>query len=314
MLACRRGQIAVAVVVVCLLAATLSSCLARRRLITRRGSSGKNVSLQVADRTALTGEIVRQYNTIHDFNATVDMTPALGSAEKNHITEYKDVRAYILFRKPAQIRLVGLFPVVRNKAFDMVSDGLSFKLYLPTRNRFITGRNSLEQPSQNKLENLRPQHFVEAMLVRPIDPNAKVLFENYTDEDNAYYILHEVHEAPGGELRLSRTIWFNRLDLGIARQLIFDDAGNILTDARYSNWRAYDNVGFPKHVEIDRPHDEYGVVIDIVKMDVNKGVADDRFTLEQPDGVTLAVVGQPAGPAPVPQKKQPPSKGTPRKK
>lgn len=314
MLACRRGQITVAVVSVCLLALTLSSCLARRRLITRRGSSGKNVALLMADRAILAGEIARQYDIINDFNATVDMTPALGSAEKSHITEYKDVRAYILFRKPAQIRLVGLFPVVRNKAFDMVSDGLSFKLYLPTRSRFITGRNSVEQPSQNKLENLRPQHFVDAMLVRPIDPDAKVLFENYTDEDNAYYILHEVQEAPGGELRLARTIWFNRLDLSIARQLIFDDGGNILTDARYSDWHAYDNVGFPKHVEINRPRDEYGVVIDIVKMDVNKGVSEDRFTLDQPAGTQLEVVGQPASPAPPPRKTQPPFKGTQRKK
>ena len=54
--------------------------------------------------------------------------------------------------------------------------------------------------------------------------------------------------------------------------MIFDDNGNILTDARYSDWKAYDNVPFPKHIEINRPRDEYAVVIDIVKMDINKGV------------------------------------------
>jgi hypothetical protein len=56
------------------------------------------------------------------------------------------------------------------------------------------------------------------------------------------------------------------------------------------------------------------VVIDVVKMDVNKGIAGDRFTLDQPAGTTLEAVGQPAVPAPSPQKKQPPAKGTPRKK
>ena len=31
----------------------------------------------------------------------------------------------------------------------------------------------------------------------------------------------------------------------MARQMIFDDDGNILTDARYSQWHAYDNVPVP---------------------------------------------------------------------
>jgi outer membrane lipoprotein-sorting protein len=239
------------------------------------------------------GIIAKQYQAVHDFNATVDMVPALGSAEKSKITEYKDVRAFILFRKPGDIRVIGLYPVVRNKAFDMVSDGANFKLYVPARNRFLVGRNEVDQPSPNKLENLRPQHFLEALLVRPVDADRdKLLLENYTDEDNAFYVLHVVRVNGGGELQLARTIWFNRYNLTLSRQLIFDAAGNILTDARYTDWRRYDNVPFPKHIEIDRPHDEYAVVIDIVKMDINKGVSDDKFVLDQPEGTTLQVVGQ----------------------
>ena len=87
------------------------------------------------------------------------------------------------------------------------------------------------------------------------------------------------------------------LDLLLARQLIFDEGGNILTDARYSQWKAYDNVPFPKHVEINRPRDEYAVVIDIVKMDINNGVSDDKFVLDQPPGTTLQIIGQPPAPA-----------------
>jgi len=274
----------------------LSSCVAVRRQITRPG--GKTTqTLLVADRDTLLQAITRQYNAVHDFSATVDLVPALGSTEKSHITEYKDVRAFILFRKSADIRIIGLAPVVRTKLFDMVSNGTDFKLYVSPRNRFVVGRNEIEQPSTNKLENLRPQHFLDALLVRPVDANDKLLLENFTDEDNAYYILHEVRENSGGQLRLLRTIWFNRLDLQMARQLIFDEAGNILTDARYSQWKAYDNVPFPKHIEINRPRDEYAVVIDIVKLDINNGVSDDKFVLEQPPGSTLQILGQPAAPA-----------------
>jgi hypothetical protein len=276
----------------CLISLGLSSCVVRRRLITRTAAGGTAApTLLVANQAALQGVIDRQYTAIRDFTATMDMVPALGTAEKGQITEYKDVRGYILFRKDSDIRLIGLYPVVRNKAFDMVSNGLDFKLYLPAQNRFIVGRNEIVKPSKNKIENLRPQHFLEALMVRPLDPADKTILENYTDEDNAFYILHLIRETPGGQLHLTRTIWFNRINLQLARQIIFDDAGNILTDARYSEWRPYDNVSFPKHIEINRPKDEYGVVLDVVKMDINKGITDDKFVLAQPLGTTLQKVG-----------------------
>ena len=288
------GRRCLLLILFCLMAFGLSSCLARRRLVTRNGSKTPQ-ALLVTNRDALLQAITRQYNAIHDFNATVDMVPALGSAERSKITEYKDVRAFILFRQPADIRLIGLYPVVRNKAFDMVSTGVDFELYVPAQNRFITGRNDIIKPSPNKLENLRPQHFLDALIVQPVNlQTEKILLENYTDEENAYYILHVVHDERN-ELHLSRTIWFNRLDLQLARQLVFDESGNILTDARYSQWRAYDNVPFPKHIEINRPRDEYAVVIDIVKMDINKGVSDDKFVLAQPPGSKLEVLGSSSG-------------------
>jgi hypothetical protein len=279
---------------VCLASAGLSSCFVRRRLIVRPGSGHGASTLLVTNREALTGVIRREYGDIRDFNATVDMTPVLGSVEKSKVTEYKDVRGFILYRRPNEIRIIGLFPVVRNKAFDMVSEGNAFRLYIPTENQFVQGANDLIELSKKKIENLRPSHFLEALLVRPVDPaQDKLVLENFTDEDNAFYILQVIHEV-GGDLHLARAIWFNRLTLQISRQLIFDENGNILTDARYSDWRAYNNVPFPKHIEIDRPRDEYGVVIDVVKMDINKGVSDDKFVLAQPPGSKLRILGQPA--------------------
>ena len=289
------GRVPALLLVLCLIASG-TSCLARRRAITRRGAGAtKNPALLVANRDTLVNEIAKQFAAIHDINATVDMTPALGSAEKNKVTEYKDVRAYIVFRQPSDIRLIGLYPVVRNTAFDMVSTGPTFNLYVPSRNRFLTGRNEIVQPSVNKLENLRPTHFLDAIIVRPVDPDAdKLLLENLTDEDDASYIIHIVREPSPGQLRLVRAVWFSRIDLSLSRQIIYDNDGNILTDARYSDWRVYDNVRFPKHIEINRPRDEYGVVIDIVKMDINKGVSDDKFVLNQPEGSVRQVVGEAA--------------------
>ena len=274
-----------------LLVANSTSCLVRRRTVTRKGGQPTQ-TLLTTDKESLIKEIAQHYAAIQSFNATVDMVPALGTVNKGKVTEYKDVRAYILFRKPADIRLIGLYPVVRNKAFDMVSDGAQFRLYIPSKNRFIEGANQIETPSPNKIENWRPQHFLEALLVRPIDTiQERTFLENFTDEDNAAYILTLLTTTSGGQPVLDRQFWFERLRLKLVRQLIFDAAGDILTDARYSNWTYYDNVPFPKQIEINRPKDEYGVVITVVKMDINTPLTDERFELQQPAGTELHVLG-----------------------
>lgn len=305
-----RRRVRALLILICLSALDFSGCFVRRRIITRKGSNPTPVLL-TADKQTLIDRLARNYQAIQSFSATVDMTPALGSSEKNKITEYKDVRGYIVFRKPADIRIIGLYPVVRNKAFDMLSNGTNFRLYLPAKNRFVTGSNNLIANSKNKIENLRPQHFLEALMVAPMQPDEQAELMNFTDEDNAAYILHLVRVRPDGEIVPTRSIWFSRINLHIARQLVFDPAGNILTDARYSDWHDYDGLPFPKTIDIDRPQDEYAVVLSLVKMEINRAISDDKFVLEQPEGSVLQVLGQPA-PAETPA--PPPPKGKKKKK
>jgi outer membrane lipoprotein-sorting protein len=295
-----RGSASVALALLGLILLASPACLVRRRVITRNGGRPAQ-ALLVADKAALITQLSRLFNAVQNFSATVDMTPALGSAEKSKITEYKDVRGYILYRRPDDIRIIGLYPVVRNKAFDMVSNGSDFRLFITARQRFIVGRNQLTTPSPNNLENLRPQHFVDALLVHPPKEAERPMLANLTDEDGAHYILHLIADGSGGP-RLGRSIWFDRLNLALVRQVEYDNAGNILSDARYNEWQTWDGVPFPKQLQINRPRDEYGVVLKVVKMDVNKGVTDDKFVLEQPAGSTLRVIGQPPAnmPAAVP--------------
>jgi len=286
----------------CLISLGFSSCAVSRRI----SRAGKNTAqpLVTTDKATLIAILARNFNLVRDFNGTFDMTPSLGSAEKNKITEYKDITAHLLFRRPADIRILGLYPVVGGTAFDMVSNGSDFKLSIPSQNRFLVGRDEVGQRSPHKLENLRPQHFLEALLVQPLPDPDRTMMENFTDEDDAFYWLNEVQDNGAGQLVLKRQIWFSRLNLSVARQLIFDDAGNILSDARYDNWHYFDSAPFPKHIEINRPQDEYGVILDVVKLYINRGVTSDKFVLNQPEGSTLQVIGQ--APAPTPPAPAPP--------
>src|ERR1700737_1011915 len=166
-----------------------TSCVARRRVITRNKSTPTQ-ALLTSDKNALLTRINNLYQSIQTLSITANMVPALGSVNKGKITEYKDVTAYILFKKPDEIRIVGLYPVVRTTAFDMVSSGPDFRLYIPGKSRFIEGRNELSAPSPNKVENLRPSVFLDAMFVRPPESKDSTALNNFTDEDNAAYILH----------------------------------------------------------------------------------------------------------------------------
>ncbi|MBM3775043.1 MAG: DUF4292 domain-containing protein [Acidobacteria bacterium] len=131
-------------------------------------------------------------------------------------------------------------------------------------------------------------------MIRPQGAGEAAVLANLTDEESANYILHILKAGAGGAPKLDRAIWFDRLDLRISRQILFDDNGDILTDARYRDWQTYDNVPFPKQVEMIRPKDEYGVVMTVVKMEINRGVPEERFALERPAGTQLQVLGKPA--------------------
>jgi hypothetical protein len=80
--------------------------------------------------------------------------------------------------------------------------------------------------------------------VHPVEGDEKPMLLNLTDEDNAAYILSLVRTESNGALHIHRSVWFDRINLHIARLLTFDDYGNILTDARYNQWQTYDMCRF----------------------------------------------------------------------
>lgn len=239
---------------------------------------------------------------VQSMQATVDIDTSVGGAKKGKVTEYEQIRGFVLARKPEMLRMIGLFPVVRNRAFDMVSDGHEFKLWLPTKNRFVVGRNDVMSPNPAQpLENLRPQIIYQALLLHEIGPDETAIFENGTEtvpgekghplEQPNYAI--DVIRRSGDDSWLSRKIFFSRLDLRPNRQLIYDQAENIVTDARYTDYKDYDGVTFPSKIEIKRPEEEYDITLTILKPGLNQPLTDDKFVLEQPDGAQVIHLDHP---------------------
>lgn len=278
---------------------TSSSCLITRRVIVRHKKSAPPGApppvLLKATRDQLNARIAATYNAIDSFQAKAELTPSVGSVYTGQITEIRDVTAYVLFRKPAEIRIIGYTPVLNTRAFDMVSNGKTFKLQLFPRSLFIEGANDAPPTSKNKLENLRPEAFLSSMLIRPADPADEYpMLEDFTDEENAFYILSFVKKAADGSFFLARNVWFDRVeDLAIVRQRVFDPSGSgeIVSDTSYSKWQPYSGVMFPSHIDLKRVQDGYGLVMDILEMKMNIELGNDKFVLNPPADYKLQVIG-----------------------
>src|SRR5665213_1480667 len=145
-----------------------SGCLFRSHTVKPPITSA---SLQSAPQQQLIDYINNQAAKIQSMQATVDIDTSVGGEKKGKVTDYEQIRGYVLARKPAMLRMIGLMPIVRNRAFDMVSDGQNFELWIPPKNRFVMGRNDVLTPNPRQpLENLRPQVIYDALLLREIDP------------------------------------------------------------------------------------------------------------------------------------------------
>jgi hypothetical protein len=257
-----------------------------------RGAHPGLPPLLTASQADLVKYVDDYYSAIRSFSATARLTASVGSVYAGKIHEYQETTAYIDFRKPSYIRIVGLLPVIGTTAFQMVSDGNSFKVSIPPRSHFLIGNNDAPPASQNKLENIRPDMFISAMLVKPIDP-AKELTIKVDDitPTYAYYQFAVVKKIAENNIEPDRRITFDRVNLLIVEQRDYDPDGTIVSLAQYSEWQVFSGIRFPSHIKISRPKEELGLELIITKMEMNIPIPDSKFVLEKPEGYQLQVIG-----------------------
>jgi len=279
-----------------------TGCLFHTRPVEDRISQ---VPLKDSTQQGLIDSINQQADAIGSLKATVDIDTSAGGVKKGQVTDYKEIRGYVLARKPGALHMIGLMPVVRTKAFDMVSDGQDFKLWIPPKNRFVVGKNEVATPNTDQpMENIRPQNIYDALLIRHIDPNPEV---EIAVMEKGYEILHDekgvrilqddyeltvIHRYDNG-WRMSRKIIFGRTDLKPHRQYIYDENLKVATDARYAEYKDFDGVSFPSRIQISRPQEEFNITLNMLKVDINQLLTDDQFLLEQPPGVDVIHLDRP---------------------
>jgi hypothetical protein len=308
----RSSFIWIAILFLAVLSSTGCGIFSRTRRVEDQYSKSP---LKESTQQGLIDSINQQAEAIHSLKATVDIDSSVGGRKKGQVTDYKEIRGIVLARKPDALHMKGLMPLVRTTAFDMVSDGQNFKVWIPTKNKFVIGKNDVGTPNSDQpMENIRPQNIYEALLIRHIDPDSEIAVL-----ENGYETLHD---AKGNRMlqddyeltviqkydkgwRLERKIIFGRIDLKPHRQFIYSEDGSVATDARYAEYKDFDGVSFASRIEIFRPQEEYDITLNMLNVEINQPLTDEQFVLEQPAGAVVVHLDRPQSSLALPVDKRP---------
>ena len=254
---------------------------------------------------ATVAELVDHLNTSDDaiqtMYATVELAASTGGSRTGSIKEHTSLKGYIFLRKPEDLRVLLQLPVIGSKALDMVSDGKSFKLLIPPKNRAIVGTNEVTEPSKNGLENLRPSVFFDSLIVKKLSPDQVVSVTQ--DErilepgDNKKDLVEEpdydlaILTPPEGQIvRTERVVHISRTNLLPYQQDIYDAQGRVVTRATYAGYQKYGNINFPSAIVITRPIDQYSLSLTITKVVFNEKLEPDQFELKIPETTPIEQV------------------------
>lgn len=276
----------------------LSACISPKDKVER----AKLLETTDASQEQLVAEVNR-YARVNSMRAKMDLKfednsfAEIGIAEK-----YKSADGEVVVQRPANILLKVQVPIIKTDVAQMTSDGEKFRVAVlqdggsGANKVFLSGTNDADyselkkevqnlnggtskelKQNINAFSNLRPQHFTEAVLVRPTDPaNAYVtstIIQEEFDFDarkqsptrwvlRGYYILDELGKTEAGGMKVLRRFWFDRNgSVRLARQQIFDAKGEIDSDIVYGTTgnlgESAEYANLPLRIEVTRPKEKY---------------------------------------------------------
>jgi hypothetical protein len=248
---------------------------------------------------------INRFAKVNSMRAKMDLKFEDNSfAEFGMAEKYKTADGEVVVQRPANILLKVQIPIIKTDVAQMTSNGEKFRVAIledgsgGKYKKFVSGTNDADysvlqeevknadldgsgkqlKQNVNAFSNLRPQHFTDAMLVRPVDTE-KFSYSQSTilqeEEDvlkpkksplrkvlRGYYLLDELRKNADGSLSVSRRFWFDRVGgIRLARQQIFDAKGEIESDITYgqtgnlTDTGEYDNL--PLRIEVTRPKEKY---------------------------------------------------------
>ena len=286
-------------VVVLAMTAGLTGCFSTTRLVLKtqapssyRTETVEQVEKDVSDRDA----------AIKTLNASVLITASTGGSKEGLVKEYTSFKGYIFVQQPEHLRVILQVPVFGSRALDMVSDGKTFTLMHATTGNgdvWMQGMDKVvAKPSKNGLENLRPNVFLDSLLVPGVEADEYVTLtestrilrpeQKHKDAiEEPVYELSVMREKSEKVLRVERVVHISRVTGLPFEQDVYDDGGAVVTQAKYEAYQPFNGQQFPTVITIRRPKDEYSLKINVTKLTLNEKFDADQFELKVPDGVVV---------------------------
>jgi len=164
--------------------------------------------------------------------------------------------------------VIGQAPVYRTTVFDMASDGETFRVSIPSKNKFLVGPwpSSAPAASPSKISASAPSGC--AALAGSPERRSSAL-EEFNDENGRYYVL--TYSVAVTRWRFLWKIWFDRSDCRFPHANFRSERSATFgyspggpgkppdSAARAECSRhAFNGVAsFPRAIRIESPHDDY---------------------------------------------------------
>jgi hypothetical protein len=254
-------------------------------------------------------ELINQVNhfaKVNSMYAKMDLKFEDNSyAEAGIAEKFKTADGLVVVQRPANIQLNVQVPFIKSDVVQMTSNGEKFRVAILQDDgsgkykNFISGTNDADysilqkealaqlenngngkdlKQSVNAFANLRPQHFTDAILMRPVDTTNYLYLQSTTTQEEigldnknknivrwhlrGYYLLDEFSRNPDDSYSITRRFWFDRVGkVRLARQQLFDAQGEIESDIVYGQEGNLTETGdyqnLPLEITVTRPKEKY---------------------------------------------------------
>jgi outer membrane lipoprotein-sorting protein len=241
--------------------------------------------------------MLQGYEKIHSLSSSLGVTYSYGKKESGVIQEIKEQPGYILLKRPNSTNLVVQNFVSKTRELEVLSNEDDLSIYYKRNNAVYVGKNSAKNLTVEETGNssrftipIRGGHIYEAIFPQSIQIDAPGFLYSMEEEADAgakYYVLSFYRESAIKRIHTVRKLWIERSSLAIARQQIYLDDGQMVSDIAYADEIEVGGFKLPRHMHIDRPLDGYSLNLEFKSWRIDPDLPDNAFSLKLPDGVQI---------------------------
>ncbi|HWP46655.1 MAG TPA: DUF4292 domain-containing protein [Candidatus Limnocylindrales bacterium] len=220
-----------------------------------------------------------QARSIYNLKSSIFIDFKSVGAEKK-----QSIQAKLAVERPDKVLLIS-FKELLPTFFTMVSDGIQFWLYIPSKREVFVGKNhprSSNTQQENPLYRLRPYHLVDALLLEEITPEETSHFIYMEVVPGAYILNIGDRGEAGSGYYLRRRIFIEHKTLRIRRYQSFNEKSALVGDVTYDNYEKVEKIQFPYRVTIQRPWEGIEVALIFREVEINTDLNPKMFTFSLP--------------------------------